>query len=122
MKLPTLPRPWRDFVVPMYGGRVIAYRDRRRYQSAVRACYGPEDEDMATCRGMCFPAQNEAGARLYVVGWFDGELPTLVHECGHLAVFVLGHAGIDPKDSAGEPLCYVLDYVFAAIYSGKHTP
>ena len=118
MKLPVFPKPWRDFRIPLYGGRVIAYRDRAKHAEAVMACGGAKDDD-ETCRGVCFPAENDAGHRLYVLGWFDGEPPTLVHECGHIAMFIVNHAGMDPRDSSGEAYCYILDFVFGSIYKGK---
>lgn len=102
-------------MIPLYGGRVVAYNKRSAYIETIKACGAPEGDDMETCRGMCFPAQNEAGGKLYALGWFDGDCQTLVHECGHVAMFVVMHAGINPTDSSGEAYCYVLDHVFGQI-------
>lgn len=111
----TLPKPNKDIVIPIYDGRVILYTNRQKFITALRAVEGPEDEDVATCLGMCLPTKNEEGARLYVLGWFDGKNQTLVHEVCHLALFVLGTAGIEPRDSQGETMCYLLDYLFGRL-------
>lgn len=64
------------------------------------------------------PAKGLAGACTelspghYLIGWFDGKLSTLVHECTHAAMFLLQHVGIDPTDSQGETLAYLLEWLF----------
>lgn len=45
----------------------------------------------------------------WVLGWFDGEPLTLVHEATHVALFVLEHVGIDPFASQGEPMAYLVE-------------
>jgi hypothetical protein len=115
--VPVFPKPVKDIVVPLYDGRIILYTNRAKFLEALRAVDGPEDDDMGTVKGMCLPTKNEEGARLYIVGWFDGELPTLVHEVCHVTLFVLGNAGIEPRDSQGEPMCYLLDYIFGQLTS-----
>lgn len=95
------------------------YKSRLKFADVVRSTDGPDDPDIATCRGMCYPTQNDIGSRLYVVGWFDGDIQTLVHESCHLALMVLNHAGIDPRDSDGEAMCYLIDSMFAGLLRGK---
>jgi hypothetical protein len=58
--------------------------------------------------GWCAQADGEL-----VVAVLDGSRATLVHECGHAAMFVLQHVGINPTDSNGEAYCYLLDHMFA---------
>lgn len=54
--------------------------------------------------GMCCTADGG-----WVLGWFDGEPLTLVHEATHVALFVLEHVGIDPFTSQGEPMAYLVE-------------
>lgn len=45
----------------------------------------------------------------WVLGWFDGDPLTLVHEATHVALFVMEHVGIDPCAAQGEPMAYLVE-------------
>jgi hypothetical protein len=45
----------------------------------------------------------------FLIGWFDGRLSTLVHECVHAAEAMLSYVGITPK---GEALAYLTEHLF----------
>lgn len=45
----------------------------------------------------------------YVIGWFDGRLSTLVHECTHCAEAILRHVGVPVR---GEQLAYLTEHLF----------
>lgn len=47
----------------------------------------------------------------WVLGWFDRDPYTLVHEATHVALLVAEHVGIAPFDSAGEPVAYLVEDV-----------
>jgi hypothetical protein len=49
----------------------------------------------------------------HVIGVFDGNLYTLVHECVHAATAVLQQVGIDPLSNQSEPLAYLVDWLVA---------
>jgi hypothetical protein len=77
-----------------------------------------EAEARRLCRkyNVQFPVGTEgfevdAGPVVLVVV-LDGRLDTLVHECCHACLDILGNAGINPRASHGEPLCYLLDNMF----------
>jgi hypothetical protein len=57
----------------------------------------------------------ETGKLLYLLGVFDGDATTLVHECGHIAFYVCRDVGV-PTDAAlsSETYCYLLDKLFSA--------
>lgn len=98
------------FEIPIYGGAVVLTTTRKGLRNACASysLIAPED----ICLGICLPAEcPDTGARLYVVGWFDGALSTLVHEFGHLTHFILMNAGIDPRDSNAETFCYLQDHL-----------
>jgi hypothetical protein len=48
-----------------------------------------------------------------VIGVFDGELATLVHECVHGAIDILERSSVDPCSSNAEPLAYLTDWLFS---------
>ena len=58
--------------------------------------------------GNAVALQNESGRRIYLLGVYDNSLATLVHEVGHVTLFVMEYAGIDAYDSLAEPVCYLL--------------
>ena len=47
-----------------------------------------------------------------IVGVFDGSRQTLVHELVHAVLFILSWKGMDPQDSSGEAMAYLLDYLY----------
>ena len=56
----------------------------------------------------------DSGKRAYgVIGVFDGNLMTLVHEAVHAATSILQTCGIDPLSNTAEPLAYLVDHLVA---------
>ncbi|BAN92360.1 hypothetical protein X534_gp49 [Ralstonia phage RSB3] len=82
-------------------GRVLTLTDSRRtfQRLADASCEG--------CDGMA--ASTADG---WVLGWFDGNPATLVHECVHVALWLLADVGIDPQAERGEPMAYLVDSMF----------
>lgn len=48
-----------------------------------------------------------------VIGVFDGNLLSLVHEAVHAASYILTTCGIDPQSNEAEPLAYLVDHLVA---------
>jgi hypothetical protein len=59
-----------------------------------------------TARGACGPGQEVD----YVVGVFDSNWLTLVHECVHAANMVLARVGVNLADN-DEPLAYLVEHL-----------
>lgn len=106
----ALPKPWREFTVPLYTGKVFIYRNRTKFKKAIDAHNNKIDED-DLCYGRCVELY-KTGVKHYVIGWFDGNRSTLVHELGHLAIFALLNAGMAIADSNGEAYCYLLQHLY----------
>ena len=101
------------FEIPLYNGTVVFFNDPEKFQKALVMCGGPGDVIEVGTLGMCAPMVNEkTGERAYLLGVFDGQPRTLVHECGHLALQVAGAMNFDAGCGSGEPFCYLLDAVF----------
>lgn len=107
---PSRPKPAKEFQIPIYGGVVLLFKTRRAYENAVQFIANSEIDTRGSC-GICTGLQDKEGRSLYLIGWFDKTRSTLVHESGHLALNVLERAGMDPQDSGGEALCYLLGYI-----------
>jgi hypothetical protein len=58
-------------------------------------------------------ANKRTGEVIYMLGVFDGKLDTLVHELGHITLYVLDHVGIPvgPGDTS-EAFCYLQGDLF----------
>jgi len=63
----------------------------------------------ASCEGCDGMAASVCGG--YVIGWFDGELNTLVHECTHVSLFLMEHVGMDVHAAGGEPMAYLMGWM-----------
>ncbi|AJJ64486.1 hypothetical protein [Yersinia aldovae] len=55
-------------------------------------------------------SNNETNENIYLIGIFDGELSTLVHECAHVAFYTCRDVGVTiDTNAANETYCYLLD-------------
>ena len=97
---------WKTLDVPIYGVHIEAHRNRR----SLAASIGEEVEIGDNVNGCCVLFDEADGASI-IMGWFDDRRSTLVHECCHAALFILNRAGIDPRDSDGETMSYLLGYL-----------
>lgn len=88
-----------------YDMSIRVYTDRAAYERAAGV----------DCARLCGSFTAHTDGSLYL-GWFDGALPTLVHECVHAGMYVLGDCGIDPRHDTGEALCFLTDHLFGRIY------
>jgi hypothetical protein len=56
----------------------------------------------------------EAVENLYLLGVFNGDVATLVHECAHVAFYTCRDVGVViDTDAANETYCYLLDRMFS---------
>jgi hypothetical protein len=77
---------------------------------------GELDDVLGICTFM--PAQKPI-----VVGWFDGQIATLVHECLHVTTALLEDRGVPITRENDETMAYTLDCVFRKLLqSMKETP
>ncbi|BAP15849.1 hypothetical protein AVU67_gp43 [Ralstonia phage RSJ2] len=68
--------------------------------------------------GVCGLSQGHGDGR-FTVGVFSGGLSTLIHECCHCAMQILEHYGIDPRDSQGEVMAYLTEWLVTVARSKK---
>jgi hypothetical protein len=105
-----IAKAWRNFYVPIYGGDVFIYRNRKAFDTAMKS-YGSKLTSDG-CAGRCAEFTKKQKTH-YLVGWFNNYKPTLVHEIGHLAMFILMRVNINPTDSNGEAYSYLLAQLYA---------
>ena len=102
----TFPPPAVNFTMPVYGGRVFMFKTETAMKKALD--YLHADYACENLGGCCVQIDVPGGSVIYLVGWFTGDFSTLVHECGHLAMYVMSRAGIDVRNDGGEAYCYLL--------------
>lgn len=109
------PKPTKEFDVPVYSGRIYLYRTPEKYNQALEYLK-EKPRDLITSAGTAMHlTNNKTGKSIFLVGWFNRELATLVHECGHLTFAILLHAGVDVKEGNNEAYCYLLDTLFSKL-------
>lgn len=110
-KWPKLP----SYTIPLFNSaNVYLAVTREEYQQADR-CMGGSGDDMPFNVGLAGNYENkETGERAYLVGVFDKNLSTLVHECAHVCFYTCADVGVTTRpDEANETYCYMLDRMFS---------
>ena len=99
----------KSFTVPVYDSQVTLVRTQT---DLLRACnkHGVEEPDKNT-DGICIQADFSSGRTQFILGWMTKEPAVLAHEAVHLAQFILIRAGIDPRDSNGETMAYLVGWI-----------
>lgn len=97
-----------EFEIPIYGGFVRMYSKKEDFLEACKAADVEGSFDLEECSGIVQPFKSD-GSWGYIVGIFDGQPLTLVHECGHLAVFIFDDIRCEITEDTSEPFCYLLE-------------
>lgn len=99
--------------IPLYGGRVIMCRSRKALRLVYKALRMDEPETPPDFLGFYQQVDRPDGKAVYIIGWLDRDDGTLVHECVHVAQCILTRAGMDIRDSNGEAMAYLTDWLFS---------
>ena len=89
-----------------YHGKLFVAASAKGYERAHRRIF--KTPDVLTCaqEGRFSGGEGNDGMWTYLV-W--GDKPhTLAHELAHVVLHVFERCGIDPREGAGEPFCYML--------------
>ncbi|PFH12855.1 hypothetical protein [Burkholderia sp. JKS000303] len=99
--------------IPLYGGEVVLCRTRKEW-GAVADKFGVPGDDTEFALGITHALEGSDGGRAYMIGVFDGAIPTLAHELLHVAVATLGHVGVPINPDTDEALTYLFDHLLTA--------
>ena len=102
---PKFPKPVKAFTVPIYGGTVLVYHDYKKLHLADAIATGHTDVDNTQPGGECIDQQTPFPQ--YLLGVYDNEAITLIHEVCHLTFFILRNAGVDPMEGNNEAYAYL---------------
>lgn len=109
-KRPSWPRSVKLLPLPIYGGSIALCNTPEEWER----CHETLNLDGSVngAYGKASYFENENGQAIFLIGIFKPDMGTLVHECGHVALFVCERVGINPFSSNGEPYCYLLGAIF----------
>jgi hypothetical protein len=89
-----------------YNGRLFFCRTRRDYEaSSVKVFKTPDVLDCSQ-EGRFTGGEGKDGKWTYLI--YAQRPHTLAHELSHVVLHVFERCGIDPRESSGEPFCYLL--------------
>lgn len=101
MKLNTSPYPVQLEVV----------HDWSTFSKKHKAYRGTEPKEDATIDGKtCYVADNHV-----LIGIFDDNRVTLVHELNHFCIYTFGFIGLPINDESSEAYCYYMDSLLKQI-------
>lgn len=77
-----------------------------------------EERDLAGCLGFTYVLKQADRSSLYVAWAIPRNLQALVHECCHLAFFMLRDVGVSfDENDRNEVYCYLIDYLVGEIFT-----
>ncbi|WP_416135356.1 hypothetical protein, partial [Dickeya solani] len=70
--------------------------------------------DLNPMEGGCLGFVSRSGSGMtMVLGWFDEDLATLVHEVSHVVIYVFDAIGMDPSVYTTEAFAYLAENIFS---------
>jgi hypothetical protein len=105
--------------VGMYGTTVVLCNTKKEWLQARAFVLGKDaaPPEHVPAFGACTDLENgRTGHSMQLIGVFDGDPSTLVHELGHAAFNILDAAGIPYKAGPqSEAFCYLQGYLFSEL-------
>lgn len=96
----------KELLLRPYNGRIFLVRSKKAYEKAHKKLFKRADPLENHKRGRASGEEDKNGQRLYLV--FAKDQHVLAHELSHVLLHVFALCEIDPRDSNGEPFCYML--------------
>lgn len=105
------------FPIPIYGGEVWVFKTKSEFLEAQEEL-GDDAEIIENSLGDSWvvPSLDSPNEWIYLVGVYDKELGTLVHELSHTALNIVANSNFLAHDGNGEPFSYLLNYLFDKTY------
>lgn len=104
-------RKFATFKMPVYSGRVIVCLTRPAFKKIRQEADGYEEgAELEHTYGVQVRTRDKKkNESVYIIGWFDKKLSTLVHELAHLTFDVLTYSGVRVSKSNDEAFAYLID-------------
>ena len=103
-------------LIPLFkSGKVYVCKNKQAWPDAHQTL-GVIPKLLDRCGGANTFKNSETGQTIHLLGWFDGNLSTLVHEAAHLVFDICADVGIDIQvGKANETYCYLLDWMIGFV-------
>lgn len=110
-KWPKLPH----YFIPLFNSANVYLARSRDEWSAACIHLGVDSGGINALGGACRHYQSEeTNENLYLIGVFNDDIATLVHECAHATFYCCHDVGVVVEtDKANETYCYLLDRMFS---------
>lgn len=89
-----------------YHGRLFVVKTTKQYEKAHKKLFNTPDVLTCAKAGRFVGGEGKDGMWTYLV--WGNKSHDLAHELSHVVLHVFERCGIDPRDSGGEPFCYML--------------
>ena len=89
-----------------YNGRLFIAYSKKAYEKAHVRLFDEPDVLNCTLAGRFSGGKGKDGMWTYLV--WGAEPHAVAHELTHAVLHVFEQIGVDPRDSGGEPFCYLL--------------
>ncbi len=108
------PRDSATFRVPLYGGRVLVCFTRDAFQDALEKFGEAPDAHLKEYSGVLQETfeGKKTHRRVWLLGWFDKDVGTLIHELAHTTFRVLRHADVGISQTNDEAYAYLQDALY----------
>jgi hypothetical protein len=109
---PSIPKPFARIAVDPYNYDLVVFIDSRKFRDYVNA-YRSENkvtQDMLTeAGGLCSALHHRSEM---VLGVFNGNSGTLVHELSHVCFRILQSCGVPAEADSSEAFAYLIGHLF----------
>lgn len=100
--------------VPLYGGRVVLVTSHKKWGECVIHLSKTKMRPTGAGAHQCFSKTTKKGFdEVHMVGVFDGQVSTLIHELSHCAFSICDGVGIPVREGeSNEAYCYLIESMF----------
>jgi hypothetical protein len=95
--------------VSIYGMVIYLTSSKKQFSECVK--WVNVEKKRLYC-GCSMHIENQKGHSFILIGVFNNELSTLVHECSHASFQILKWAEVDANEGSNEAFCYLNGYIF----------
>ena len=96
----------KELLLRPYNGRLFFVRTVKGYEKAHKRLFKTTDVLSCAQEGRFSGREGRDGLWTYLV--YAAKPHTVAHEMAHVVLHVFERCGIDPRESGGEPFCYML--------------
>lgn len=107
----------RELSLRPYNGRLFFVKTAKGYERAHKSLFNQPDILTCATEGRLAGGSGPDGVWTYLV--WGGRPHTIAHELSHVVLHVFERCGIDPREGAGEPFCYMLSQLLMEALSEK---